>query len=68
MSTRVERSKRWRKRDPGELIYYRIIKVWNELPSEVVNAPTVNTFKARLDGAWKNLPTKYDPKPPASGS
>ena len=48
--------------------YYRIIKVWNELPSEVVNAPTVNTFKARLDGAWKNLPTKYDPKPPASGS
>ena len=27
--------------------YYRIIKVWNELPSEVVNAPTVNTFKAK---------------------
>jgi hypothetical protein len=38
--------------------YYRVIKAWNELPSEVVNAPTVNAFKARLDSAWKNLPSK----------
>ena len=28
--------------------YYRIIKVWNDLPPDVVNAPTINTFKERL--------------------
>ena len=48
--------------------YYRIIKVWNDLPPDVVNAPTINTFKERLDCAWKNIPTKYDPKPTRSGS
>ena len=37
--------------------YYRVIKVWNELPSDVVNASTVNTFKARLDCALKILQT-----------
>ena len=31
--------------------YYRVIKVWKELPSDAVNATTVNAFKARLDSA-----------------
>ena len=31
----------------------RTIKSWNSLPSEVVNAPSINAFKSRLDEAWK---------------
>ncbi len=27
----------------------RVVDVWNGLPSEVVNAVTVNSFKAKLD-------------------
>jgi len=34
--------------------YYRIVKSWNSLPSNVVNAPTVNYFKNRLDEHWKD--------------
>lgn len=28
---------------------------WNRLPSEVVNAPFLEAFKARLDRTWSNL-------------
>ena len=28
---------------------YRIVSVWNGLPLEVVDAPSVNAFKARLE-------------------
>jgi len=28
---------------------------WNRLPREVVNAPSLETFKVRLDGALSNL-------------
>jgi hypothetical protein len=28
----------------------------------VVNAPTVNSFKSRLDKFWENCPTFYDYK------
>ena len=28
---------------------------WNSLPSEVVDAPSLEAFKARLDGALSNL-------------
>jgi hypothetical protein len=31
----------------------RITNAWNSLPEEVVSAPTMNTFKSRLDKAWK---------------
>ena len=48
--------------------YYRIIETWNGLPAEVVNAPTINTFKARLDREWTNLPTKFNPKTSQSSS
>ena len=30
----------------------RIINDWNSLPEEVVNAPSVNSFKTRLDRVW----------------
>ena len=31
----------------------RIVELWNGLPSEVVNSPSVNAFKNRLDKFWK---------------
>ena len=33
----------------------RIINDWNSLPTEVVSAPSTNTFKARLDSHWSGL-------------
>ena len=33
----------------------RVVRHWNRLPSEAVNAPTLEVFKARLDGALSNL-------------
>ncbi|KFP12560.1 hypothetical protein Z169_14865, partial [Egretta garzetta] len=33
----------------------RVVKRWNGLPREVVEAPSLEAFKARLDGALSNL-------------
>jgi len=33
----------------------RVVKHWNGLPRELVDAPSLETFKARLDGALSNL-------------
>ncbi|KFP15524.1 hypothetical protein Z169_02563, partial [Egretta garzetta] len=33
----------------------RVVKHWNRLPREVMEAPSLETFKARLDGALSNL-------------
>jgi len=33
----------------------RVVKHWNRLPREVVEAPSLETFKTRLDGALSNL-------------
>jgi len=33
----------------------RVVKHWNRLPVEVVEAPSLETFKVRLDGALSNL-------------
>jgi len=30
----------------------RITNIWNSLPDEIISAPTVNTFKNRLDRFW----------------
>ncbi|KFP23000.1 hypothetical protein Z169_13269, partial [Egretta garzetta] len=33
----------------------RVVKHWNRLPREVVEAPSLEALKARLDGALSNL-------------
>ncbi|KFP19906.1 hypothetical protein Z169_07101, partial [Egretta garzetta] len=33
----------------------RVVKHWHRLPREVVEAPSLETFKARLDRALSNL-------------
>jgi len=33
----------------------RVVKQWNGLPSEAVETPSLETFKARLDWALSNL-------------
>ena len=40
--------------------YYRIAKHWNNLPAEVVEAPSVDAFKNRLDKESKDNPLKFD--------
>jgi hypothetical protein len=37
----------------------RVVKVWNNMPVHVVNAPSINSFKSRLDKCWQNQPIKY---------
>ncbi len=37
----------------------RVVRIWNSLTDEIVNAPSVNTFKNRLDNLWDNQPMKY---------
>jgi len=32
-----------------------VVKHWNRLPREVVDDPSLEVFKARLDGALSNL-------------
>jgi len=33
----------------------RVVRLWNRLPREVVDAPSLEAFKTRLDGALSNL-------------
>jgi len=33
----------------------RVVKYWNRLPREVVEAPSLETFKAKLDRVLSNL-------------
>ncbi len=38
----------------------RVVELWNNLPSEVVNSPNVNVFKGRLDKHWKSEDLVFD--------
>ncbi|KGL88954.1 hypothetical protein N301_16305, partial [Charadrius vociferus] len=38
-----------------KFITVRVVRHWNRLPREVVDAPSLEVFKARLDGALSNL-------------
>ena len=33
---------------------FRVVDSWNQLPSSVVNAPSLNSFKSRLDKVWSH--------------
>ncbi|KFZ50233.1 hypothetical protein N338_03346, partial [Podiceps cristatus] len=33
----------------------RVVRHWNRLPREAVDAPSLEVLKARLDGALRNL-------------
>ncbi len=39
--------------------YYRVASSWNELDQNVVEAPTINCFKARIDAAWIDKANKF---------
>ena len=38
---------------------FRIVDSWNYLPEDIINAPTLNTFKARLDKCWSGRNSKF---------
>ena len=40
----------------------RIVTAWNNLPDEIANAPSINTFKNRLDRHWMDQDILYDYK------
>ena len=40
----------------------RVVDMWNSLPDDVVSAPSVNSFKNRIDRHWsKNYDLLYEP-------
>jgi hypothetical protein len=38
---------------------YRTIDSWNSLPESIIQAPSLNSFKNRLDKHWKDHPIKF---------
>ncbi|KFQ65464.1 hypothetical protein N334_01269, partial [Pelecanus crispus] len=38
-----------------QLFTLRVVRHWNRLPREAVDAPSLEVFKARLDGALSSL-------------
>ena len=45
----------------------RVVTHWNRLPREVVDCPSLEAFKARLDGAVSNLVQREVSLPTAGG-
>ena len=46
----------------------RITNIWNSLPDEIISAPTVNTFKNRLDRFWAEQEVFYNYKANITGN
>ena len=44
----------------------RVVNLWNSLPESVVTAPTLDTFKNRLDRSWKKHWFSLEPVPVSS--
>lgn len=38
----------------------RVVDVWNNLPAPVVNAPSLNAFKNRLDKHWETIDFRFN--------
>ena len=47
---------------------HRVINVWNALPESVVTAPSLNSFKRRLDRHWKDQDLQTDYRAHLTGS
>lgn len=45
----------------------RVASIWNSLPNSVVEAPSINIFKNRLDKFWTNEELMYDYKAKLTG-
>ncbi|KAK7093942.1 hypothetical protein V1264_007621 [Littorina saxatilis] len=39
----------------------RVVNTWNSLPEEAVTAPSVNSFKTRIDNFWRHSTSMYNP-------
>ena len=39
----------------GKFLTNRVVRCWHRLPRELVGAPSLEVFKARLDGALGSL-------------
>ena len=52
----------WRKNIRGKFFTVRTAETWNTLPEEIIDAPSTDTFKARIDKWWRNEPILYDYK------
>ncbi len=44
---------------------HRVVNPWNSLPSQVVEAPSLDAFERRIDKHWMSHPMKLDPRAPA---
>ena len=51
----AKREGRFRLDIRNKIFKIRVVKHWNRLPRDVVEAPSLETFKATLDGALRNL-------------
>ena len=46
---------------------HRVVDNWNSLTEDIVNAPSLNAFKSRLNRFWREHPNKFSPSCYAPG-